>query len=164
MNYSFTSISNTSSLEIIQSSPYYVWDTVTAQFTIENKGNAPITFDVLTVGGRDPDYQVADFTFKYGITLDPGESYLYQGSLTLTKAGDYHFFCAYKTPDGNWNTAIPTEDGISNVLDISSTYTDEEDTFEIPGLKEIPKVPGFEIIIVICAVALILVWEQNWKK
>ena len=153
-----------SSLEIMQSSPYYVWDTVTAQFTIENKGNACITFDVLTVGGRDPDYQVADFTFKYGVTLDPGESYLYQGSLTLTKAGDYHFFCAYKTPDGNWNTAIPTEDGISNVLDISSTYTDEEDPFEIPGLKEIPKVPGFEIIIVICAVALILFWKRNWKK
>lgn len=155
----------TSSLEVIQSSPFYVGNTLTAQFTIENKGTAPITFDVLTVGGRDPDYQVADFTFKYDIALDPGESYMYQGSLTLTKAGDYHFFCAYKTPDGgNWNTAIPTEDGVSNVLDIPSTYTDEEDPFEIPGLKEIPEVPGFEIIIVICAVALILFWKQNWKK
>jgi N-acetyl-anhydromuramyl-L-alanine amidase AmpD/predicted secreted protein len=147
----------TSSLEITQSSPYYLWDTVTAQFTIENKGTAPITFDVLTVGGRDPDYQVADFTYKYDITLNPSESYMYQGSLTLTKAGDYHFFCAYKTPDGNWNTAIPTEDGGSNVLDITSaTYTDEEKPFEIPGLKEIHEIPGFEIIIVICALVLVL--------
>ena len=109
----------TSSLRIVQSPPYYVGDTVTAEFTITNKGTAAITFDVLTAGGRDPDDQVADFTWRRDITLDPNESYNYQGTLTLAKAGTYHFFCAYRTPDGNWNTAIPTESGVTNVLDIT---------------------------------------------
>lgn len=108
----------TSSLEILQLSPYYVGDTITAQFTIKNKGTASIIFDVLTAGGRDPDNQVADFTFREDIILNPDESYNYEGSFDLTKVGNYHFFCAYKTPDGSWNTAIPTESGVTNVLDI----------------------------------------------
>ena len=108
----------TSSLRIIQSSPYYVGDTITAQFTIANKGTASITFDVLTVGGRDPDDQVADFEFKHNITLNPDNSYNYQGNLILSKVGNYHFFCAYRLSDGTWNTNIPTEGGATNTLDI----------------------------------------------
>ncbi|GAH15345.1 unnamed protein product, partial [marine sediment metagenome] len=49
---------------------------------------------MLTIGGRDPDDQVADFTFINDITLNPGQSYNYQGTLTLMKSGIYHFFCA----------------------------------------------------------------------
>jgi hypothetical protein len=73
---------------------------------------------VLTVGGRDPDNQVADFTWIRSITLNPGASYNYQGTLTLTKVGNYHFFCAYRTPWGDWNTAIPTEGVATNTKDI----------------------------------------------
>jgi hypothetical protein len=108
----------TSSLVIVQSPPYYIGDTITATFTITNKATGPFTFDVLAVGGRDPDGQVADFTWRTSINLNPSESYNYQGTLTLTKAGNYHFFCAYRRPDGSWNTAIPTESGVTNVLDI----------------------------------------------
>jgi len=108
----------TSSLVIIQSSPYYVDDTITARYTIANKGTASITCDVLTVGGRDPDNEVADFDFRYNITLDPGDYYEYQGNLTLSKVGNYHLFCAYRK-DGSWNTSVPTDPGISNTLDIS---------------------------------------------
>jgi len=109
----------TSSLAIVQSPPYYVGDTITATFTITNKATVPFTFDVLTVGGRDPDDQVADFTWITSTTLSSGESYNYEGTLTLTKVGNYHFFCAYRKPDGGWNTAIPTESGVTNVLDIT---------------------------------------------
>jgi len=108
----------TSSLTIVESPPYYVGNTITAKFTIKNKADVSFTFDVLTVGGRDPDGQVADFKWISGITLNPGESYNYQGTITLTKAGNYHFFCAYRTPDDVWNPAIPTESGVTNVLDI----------------------------------------------
>jgi hypothetical protein len=113
----------TSSLTIVEPPPsppyYYVGDTITAQFTIKNKADVQFTFDVLTVGGRDPDGQVADFTWIRSITLNPGESYNYRGTLTLTKVGNYHFFCAYRTPDGVWNPAIPTESGVINVKDIT---------------------------------------------
>jgi hypothetical protein len=108
----------TSSLVLVQSPPYYVGNTITARFTITNRATAPFTFDVLTVGGRDPDNQVADFTWIRSITLNPVASYNYQGTLTLTKVGNYHFFCAYRTPWGDWNTAIPTEGGATNTLNI----------------------------------------------
>ena len=108
----------TASLKIVESPPYYVADTISGQFTIANKGTVPITFDVLTIGGRDPDNQVADFAWYRNVPLNPSESYNYQGTLTLTKGGNYRFFCAYRTSDGSWNTAIPTEGSATNVLDI----------------------------------------------
>ena len=108
----------TLSLVIVQSPPYYVGETITARFTITNRATAPFTFDVLTVGGRDPDNQVADFTWIMDKTLTPGAEHNYEGTLTLTKVGNYHFFCAYRTPWGDWNPAIPTEGGATNTLDI----------------------------------------------
>ena len=109
----------TSSLRINESPPYYVGQTISARFTIANKGTTPITFDVLTIGGRDPDNQVADFNWHRNITLNPNESYNYEGSLALAKVGNYHFFCTYRSPDGSWNTSIPTEGLANNILDIS---------------------------------------------
>lgn len=107
----------TSSLRL-RTGPYYLGDTITGLFTIKNKGTMPITFDILTIGGRDNDDQVADFSHKTNIYLGAGQSYYYQGSLTLNKVGNYHFFCAYNA-QGVWNTAIPTEPGVTNVVDIT---------------------------------------------
>jgi len=105
----------TSPLKITPSSPYYVGDKINAEFTITNKDSIPITFSVLTVGGRGPDNQVADFTHRQNITLKPSESYNYQGILTLNKVGNYHFFCAYQTLDGDWNTSIDLGHGLTDV-------------------------------------------------
>lgn len=101
----------TSPLEITPfKDTYYVGDILTAKFTITNRGTESITFDVLVVGGRDPTGEVVDFDKACGITLNPSDSYDYQGFLTLPdKPGTYHFFCAYQTPDGNWNTNIDVE-------------------------------------------------------
>ena len=106
----------TAPLKITSISPYYIGDTINAEFTIANQGKLPINFIVLTVGGRDPDNQVADFSHRQNITLEPFESYNYKGTLTLNKVGDYHFFCAYQTPDGEWNTNV----------DVGSKLTDED--------------------------------------
>lgn len=108
----------TSSLVLAQSPPYYVGNTITARFTITNRATTPFTFDVLTVGGRDPDNQVADFSWIRSITLSISASYNYQGTLTLTKVGNYHFFCTYRTLWGDWNPNISTEGGATNTLDI----------------------------------------------
>ncbi len=102
----------TSPLEIAPSAPYYIGDKINAEFTITNKGVLPITFDTLTVGGRDPDDQVADFTFRRDITLGSDESYKYKGTITLPKAGKYHFFCAYQTSDGEWSTSVELGPGL----------------------------------------------------
>jgi len=110
----------TSSLQLLQSPPYHVGNTITAKFTITNKGSVSATFKVLTAGGRGPggDTDVHDFTHRTDITLGHGQPYYYQGDLKLTKTGNYHFFCAYQTPDGNWNTSVPTKSGVTNILDI----------------------------------------------
>ena len=110
-----------SSLKINPAPPYYVGDTINAEFTITNKDSIPITFSVLTVGGRDPDNQVADFTHRQNLTLETSKSYNYQGTLTLNKVGDYHFFCTYQTPDGDWNTNI----------DLGPDLADEDRTEDI---------------------------------
>ena len=101
----------TSPLEITPLRLFYqVGDSLTAQFTITNKGTDPITFDVLVVGGRGPTGEIVDFSKAYNITLNPGYSYNYQGFLTLPDiVGLHHFFIAYQTPDGNWHSNIDVE-------------------------------------------------------
>jgi outer membrane protein assembly factor BamB len=100
----------TSPLEITAEDIFYVGDTLTAKFAITNRGVKSVTFDVLVVGGRDPSGEVVDFDETYDVTFNPGDSYDYVGYLTLPdKPGTYHFFCAYQTPDGNWNANIEVE-------------------------------------------------------
>ena len=111
----------TSPLKITPAPPYYVGDTINTEFSITNKGATSINFSVLTVGGRDPDNYVSDFNHRQNIILEPSEPYNYQGTLTLNKVGDYHFFCTYQTPDGNWNTNV----------DLGSGLADEDRTKEV---------------------------------
>jgi len=63
---------------------------------------------------------------KLHITLEPSESYDYKGTLTLNKVGDYHFFCTYQTPDGNWNTCV----------DLGSGLVDEDRTEDISVMEK----------------------------
>jgi PKD repeat protein len=109
----------TSPLEITpEKDKYYVCDTLTAKFAIKNIGNEPITFDKLLLGGRFnggklPNGEYPDFT-PQALTLDPGHSHQYEETLKLTEAGDYHFFCTYQTPDGEWNTCIDLGPGLTD--------------------------------------------------
>ena len=117
----------TSPLKITPSSPYYVGDTINAEFTITNKDSIPITLSALTVGGRDPDNQVADFTHRQNITLKPSASYDYKGTLTLNKVGNYHFFCTYQRPDGEWNTCIDLGSGLTDEDRIKNIIVEEKE-------------------------------------
>jgi hypothetical protein len=108
----------TVSLRMLESPPYTVGQTLTATFSITNKGNTSITFDVITVGGR-LGALVVDFEWRRSISLAAGQKYDYQGNLALQQAGSYHFFTAYRTNDGIWNTSIPSDPGITNTLNIT---------------------------------------------
>lgn len=114
-----------SNLRILEPPPYKVGQIITAEFSIRNSGNSPITFDVLTVGGRlngqCPNNKCPDFEFRPNVTLPPNGSYTYQGKLRIEAPGNYHFFTAYRTKDGQWNTAIQTLPGVRNTLDVSVT-------------------------------------------
>lgn len=112
----------TSNLHILESPPYKVGQTITAEFSIKNNGTAPIIFNILTVGGRVndscPQDKCPDFDWKENVPLRPNEVYPYKGKLKLEAPGNYQFFTAYRTKDGKWNTAIPTAQDISNTKDI----------------------------------------------
>jgi outer membrane protein assembly factor BamB len=107
----------TSALEITVKDTYYVGDTITAKFTVTNRGTSSVTLDVLVVGGRGPAGEIADFKKNYNVTINPDDSYHYQESLALPNdPGIYHFFCAYYTEkhipgedEYNWNTNIDVE-------------------------------------------------------
>ena len=107
---------------------YNVGDWLEAEFTVKNIGDAPITFDVLTVGGRlngeIPAEGPPDFTHR-SVTIQPEQSHSYEGTLELTEAGNYHFFVAYyiENPteeekklldENNWNTYIDLTEGLTD--------------------------------------------------
>jgi hypothetical protein len=105
---------------------YLVGQTLKASFAIRNEGMVPVTFPILTLGGRlNGDNSCAggcpDFTHQRNITLGPGELWLYEGTLPLTRPGTYGFFAAYSRPDGTWNTAVLTDAGVTNTASINVT-------------------------------------------
>jgi PKD repeat protein len=109
----------TSPLQITpEKDKYYVSDLLTANFTIKNVGNEPLILGKLVVGGRFNDGKLPDGNYPdfspQSLTLDPGQSHQYEGTLELTEAGSYHFFCAYQTPDGKWNTSVDLGLGLTD--------------------------------------------------
>jgi len=117
---------------------YYVGDSLSATFAIKNIGDVPIYFDVLTVGGRDPDGLVTDFEWEKDVTLNPNDEHIYTGKLVLPNiAGTYHFFCAYRTKYGYWNPSIDLGEGL----------TDEDRTEDIVVLETQHRYPLGGIII-----------------
>jgi hypothetical protein len=105
----------TSPLDITPKGLYYVGDSLTAKFTVKNIGDVPVYFDVLTVGGRDPDGIVVDFEWERGVSLNPNDEHTYTGKLILpNRAGAYHFFCAYQTQYGYWNSSIDLAEGLTD--------------------------------------------------
>ena len=131
---------------------YWVGDSLTAEFTIKNIGEMPITVDVLAVGGRlngwCPAEGCPDFTHRY-VTLQSSESYQYSGSLTLTQTGNYHFFVAYhiENPtaeekrlldENNWNTCVQVGEGLTHADRVKNLIVLEEGTVpeEVSELKD----------------------------
>jgi len=121
---------------------YIVGESLEAEFTIENIGDFAITLDVLTAGGRlngrCPNSGCPDFT-PFAVTLQPGESYFYEGYFTPEQPGNYHFFVAYyiENPtqeermlldENNWNTCVELGDGLSNNDRVKNIIVYEEGT------------------------------------
>lgn len=116
-------------LEISPTGPYCVGDTLTATFSVQNQGNAAIALDKLLLGGRFnggtlPNGLFPDFAFQ-SVILQPNEQHEYSGTLSLTEAGNYHFFVAYyiQNPsaeerklldENNWNTCIDLGAGMTD--------------------------------------------------
>jgi hypothetical protein len=109
----------TEGLKITPDGSYYSGQTITAIFTITNRGGETINIHTLTLSSRGPDGGLSYFTHKLNIMLKPGESYNYKGELILQSHGPYQFSVEYQTSDGQWVTGIPAEAGCSDTININ---------------------------------------------
>jgi outer membrane protein assembly factor BamB len=109
----------TEGLKITPDGPYYSGQTITAIFTITNRGGEAINIHTLTLSSRGPDGGLSYFTHKLNIMLKPGDSYNYKGELILQSHGPYQFSVEYQTSDGQWVTRIPAEARCSDTININ---------------------------------------------
>jgi parallel beta-helix repeat protein len=112
----------TEGLDLAHEGTCYQGDKINANFMIKNVGLLPISLHAVTVGGRTEEGYVQDFSFKTDVTIDPGETFSYEGELTLLHDGRNYFFAALQLEDGEWITDVPTEAGhVNNLyLDVES--------------------------------------------
>jgi hypothetical protein len=105
-----------------------VGNTLSATFTISNRGGQSITFNRLLAGGRmdgDPNCTLGcpDFSSTGTLTLAPGQSYSYSGTRTFNRAGTYSYFVAYQKTDGSWVSNVETENGATNTARVTISAT-----------------------------------------
>jgi len=111
----------TASLVLTPGQPYTAGQTLTGSFSITNRGNRPITFESLTIGGRlNGDITVMNFPPETSLTLNANQSYQYSKSFTFQQAADYKFFPAY-TLQGNVSRTgllgeIPKDAGVIDLV------------------------------------------------
>ena len=155
---------------------YAVGDSITAEFTVRNVGETPITLDKLTLGGRVNGWLETDgypdFTYRL-VTLQPNADYLYSGSLTFTKTGNYRFFIAYNivnpNPDekklldeNNWNTCIELDDGLSQTSRVRNIVVFDGGT--IPGEPEALRETVRQMIRLSPYISPYLLGTDSWKE
>lgn len=108
----------------LSSSSAKVGDTLSATFTITNRGGQSITFNRLLTGGRmdgDPNCTLGcpDFSSTGTLTLAPGQSYSYSGSRSFNRTGTYSYFVTYQKTDGSWVSNVDTENGAANTARVT---------------------------------------------
>lgn len=123
-------------LHIDEKDSYTAGDTLNAYFSIKNIGDNQVNLNILTVGGRDSNGVVVDFTWKENIVLEPGHIEVYIGKIILPeKEGSFHFFCTYQTQYGYWNPCIDLGDGLSDEDRTKEIYVFEnEEKFDLGGI------------------------------
>jgi murein DD-endopeptidase MepM/ murein hydrolase activator NlpD len=110
----------TSSISLSPSGPYNVNQSITAAFSITNKGNSSITFSQLLAGGRMGG-NITDFPSHSNVTLTPNQTYFYQSSRSFASSGSYQFFPAFLTQDGIWRLSLNNEIGVApNIVSVVS--------------------------------------------
>jgi hypothetical protein len=125
-------ITVTSSVVISPAGASYAGQSIAGDFTIQNTSAEIITLSQLVLGGRFnqqnpcqgscPDIGPA----VTNLTLVPGQTYSYHGSIELPAAGHYDWFVAYlKAGSPSWVTTVPAASGVANSksLDVSAPRT-----------------------------------------
>lgn len=105
------------------SSSPQVAQTLTATFTVTNRGGSTATIGALTLLERDPSNNVPDFPPGRNLVIEPGDSYRYSRGITLTQTGTFNFRAAYQTAGGNEWLDIPAAEGSISQVDVTVENT-----------------------------------------
>jgi hypothetical protein len=100
-----------------------VGETVTAQFTLTNRGGSILVLNSLGLVEGNLENNVPDFPPLRGLAIDPGDSLVYSKNLVLTETGSFTFQVVYQMPGGTPRTDIPVEEGASSQITITVENT-----------------------------------------
>jgi hypothetical protein len=104
------------------SSSPQVAQTLTATFTVTNRGGSTATISALTLLENDPSNGVPDFPPVRNLVIEPGDSYRFSRGIILTQTGTFNFKAAYQTPGNDW-LDIPAAEGGTSQLDVTVENT-----------------------------------------
>ena len=104
------------------SSAPQVAQTLTATFTVTNRGGSAAVISALTVLETDPGNEVPDFPPARNLVIEPGDSYRFSRSIVLTQTGTFNFKAAYQTAGSGW-LDIPAAEGSTSQVDITVENT-----------------------------------------
>jgi beta-mannanase len=83
---------------------------ITASFTLQNQGSAPLSLAGLVIAARTPAGANADFGGLWNVSLAPGQRVTLQKSRAFTSAdpaGTWAIFGSYQTTDAVWHPLAP---------------------------------------------------------
>jgi hypothetical protein len=113
----------TSGITLDPTSSPQVAQTLTATFTVTNRGGSTAIISALTLLERDPGNEVPDFPPGRNLVIEPGDSYRYSRGITLTQTGTFNFRAAYQTAGSTEWLDIPAAEGSVSQVDVTVENT-----------------------------------------
>jgi len=98
---------------------------VTASYSIKNTTNVPVTLTLLGVAARLGNLN-RDFGYDSIVSLGAGETLAVSKKATLTEAGTYNIWAAFRAENGRWYAASPKNSDIKNSLSFSMFANDAD--------------------------------------
>ena len=112
----------TSGITFDPSSSPQVAQTLTATFTLTNRGGSTALISALTLLESDPSNDVPNFPPARNLVLEPGDAYRFSRGIVLTQTGTFTFKAAYQTAGGDWQD-IPAAEGSTSQVDVTVENT-----------------------------------------
>jgi len=104
------------------SSALQVAQTLTATFTVTNRGGSTALLGALTLLENDPNNDVPSFPPMRGLVIEPGDSVRFSRSIVLTQTGTFNFKVAHQIATDVW-LDIPAAEGSTSQVDVTVENT-----------------------------------------
>jgi Beta-propeller repeat len=103
--------------------PPQVAQTLTATFTVTNRGGRTAFLGALTLLENDPGNDVPNYPPARNVVIEPGDSYRFTKGIVLTRTGTFNFKAAFQTPASNVWQDIPAAEGSTSQVDVTVANT-----------------------------------------